>query len=255
MAAAATALLLARRAAAACPFMTHNVCLIRRPGIISNCRNSCSSSSSSSANTPTPTSTTSASSASSASSTSSTSSGSPTPGSLQPADEDALIQQFFTLAKRNDDSGVEELVESDVFRLVGDAVNGTDSFGNSPVMIASQRNWSGVITVLQQNTHCDVNHQNFFGSSALMCSASHGHLDALRTLCANGNVDINLLSRFGQTALMKAAQAGKLESIKILLDHGADPTVRNKQGKGAIEIAEEKGHAHVAEFLKKTMGS
>jgi len=174
---------------------------------------------------------------------------------LQPADEDALIQQFFTLAKRNDDSGVEELVESDVFRLVGDAVNGTDSFGNSPVMIASQRNWSGVITVLQQNAHCDVNHQNFFGSSALMCSASHGHLDALRTLCANGNVDINLLSRFGQTALMKAAQAGKLESIKILLDHGADPTVRNKQGKGAIEIAEEKGHPHVAEFLRKTIGS
>ena len=174
---------------------------------------------------------------------------------MLPADEDALIQQFFTLAKKNDDSGVEELVESDAFQLVGDAVNSTDSFGNSPMMIASQRNWSGIITLLQQNAHCDVNHQNFFGSSALMCSASHGHLDALRTLCANGNVDINLLSRFGQTALMKAAQAGKLESIKILLNHGADPTVRNKQGKGAVDIAEEKGHGHVVDFLRKKVGS
>lgn len=175
------------------------------------------------------------------------------PATLISADEDTLVQQFFILAKKNDDSGVEELVESASFELVRDAINNTDQFGNSPLMIAAQRNWGEVIVALQKNEFCDINHQNFFGSSALMCSASHGHLDALRTLCGNQLTQINLLSRFGQTALMKAAQAGKLDSIKILLEYGADAEFINKQGKGAIEIAEEKGHSHVSNFLRQRL--
>jgi len=100
-------------------------------------------------------------------------------------EEDNMMKEFFELAKKNDDAGVEELVESHKFLLIHEAINTTDSFGNSPIMIAAQRNWSEVIVQLQCNQYCDVNHQNFFGSSALMCSASHGHLDALRVLCNN----------------------------------------------------------------------
>ena len=99
-----------------------------------------------------------------------------------------MMREFFDLSKKNDDAGVEELVESHKFLLIHEAINTTDSFGNSPIMIASQRNWSEVIIHLQFNQYCDVNHQNFFGSSALMCSASHGHLDALRVLCNNSKI-------------------------------------------------------------------
>ena len=165
--------------------------------------------------------------------------------------EDSLVMEFFKSAKKNDVAAVEDLIESEEFGRIKDAINNTDSFGNSPLMICSQRNWADSIEILLANEHCDVNHQNFFGSSALMCSSSHGHLDALRVLCRYPNVDINLLSRFGQTALMKAAQAGKAESIKILIDHGARVDVRNKQGKSAIDIAAEKGHSHVVELLSK----
>ena len=77
----------------------------------------------------------------------------------------------------------------------------------------------------------------------------HGHFDALNVLCGCEKVELDLLSRFGQTALMKAAQAGKLESIQILLRHGAKSDIVNKQGKDALAIAAEKGHAHVVEFL------
>jgi Ankyrin repeats (3 copies)/Ankyrin repeat len=173
--------------------------------------------------------------------------------SSAPLDEEGLVLKFFSTAKRNDVAGVEDLVESDEFMQIKDTINLTDSFGNSPLMIAAQRNWSETITVLLGNEHCDVNHQNFFGSSALMCSASHGHLDALKVLCECKKVEVDLLSRFGQTALMKAAQAGKLESIEILMKHGARADIVNKQGKDAIAIAAEKGHDRVVEFLKSVV--
>lgn len=165
-------------------------------------------------------------------------------------DDDTLISNFFTSAKTNNEAAVEDILESAAFKKLKGSVNFTDAFGNSPLMICSQRNWSESIQILLLNDHCDINHQNLFGSSALMCSSSHGHLDALESLLKCGKLRIDMESRFGQTALMKAAQAGKLESIKILVAHGADATIRNKQGKGALEIAQEKEHSRVVEFLR-----
>jgi ankyrin repeat protein len=36
--------------------------------------------------------------------------------------------------------------------------------------------------------------------------------------------------RTGQTALMSASLGGKAKLVKLLLDHGADPTVPEKDG-------------------------
>ena len=47
-------------------------------------------------------------------------------------------------------------------------LNGTDAFGNSPLMLCSQRDWFESCQKLI-DLKCDVNHQNVFGSSALMC--------------------------------------------------------------------------------------
>lgn len=164
-------------------------------------------------------------------------------------DEEELVAQFFKAARGNDVAGAEDILESEKFRNLKDAVNFTDAFGNSPLMICAQRNWHESISLLLANDHCDTNHQNIFGSSALMCCSSHGHMDALKVLLESSKVEIDLMSRFGQTAMMKAAQAGKLASIKLLLLKGADPAILNKKGKGAIQIAEEKSHKHVVEFL------
>lgn len=168
-------------------------------------------------------------------------------------DDDALLSTFFNAAKSNDVAAAEDIIESDLFSKLKDSVNLTDAFGNSPLMICAQRNWHDSILLLLANDHCDVNHQNIFGSSALMCSSSHGHIDALKALLNSEKLEINLLSRFGQTALMKAAQAGKLASIKVLISSGANPSILNKQGKGALQIAEEKGHRIIVDYLKSQL--
>ena len=65
----------------------------------------------------------------------------------------------------------------------------------------------------------------------------------------------------GETALMTAAHHGHAECARLLLDAGADPTLRltggHRRGKSALELAEEppsrvekgKGHDEIAALL------
>lgn len=84
----------------------------------------------------------------------------------------------------------------------------------------------------------------------MIVGASHGYAETVETLLKCSRVQIDMRSRYGQTALMKAAQAGKHNTFKILLDAGADYTIKNKQGKSAYDIAVEKGHVRLMDELK-----
>ena len=91
-----------------------------------------------------------------------------------------LLEHFISAAKRNNEMECESLLEevesqmkssssssSSSFNL-NEFLNGTDAFGNSPLMLCSQRDWFESCQKLI-DLKCDVNHQNVFGSSALMC--------------------------------------------------------------------------------------
>ena len=168
---------------------------------------------------------------------------------LSTALRENLLERFISAAKRNDEMECEAILES--VRTEDEyVINGIDGFGNSTLMLCSQRNWHESCQRLIE-LGCEVNHQNVFGSSALMCGASHGYPETLHTLLRCERVDINLVSRYGQTALMKAVQAGKLNTFQILVAAGADITVRNKQGKSAYDIAVERNHSHIIEEFRR----
>jgi len=162
-------------------------------------------------------------------------------------DPDDILQKYIQAAKSNNEPEAEEILAYPEFTLV-EVKDGTDSLGNSPLMLAAQRNWSDSCQSLI-DIGCDVDHQNVFGSTALMCSAAQGHTDALETLLRCDRLDINLSSRFGQTALMKAILAGRIESVKILLDAGAATEIHNKQGKSTLDLAYERGHDEIISII------
>jgi ankyrin repeat protein len=53
----------------------------------------------------------------------------------------------------------------------------------------------------------------------------------------------------GMTPLMAAAAGGHETVVEVLLDCGADPSVRDKQGRSAAAHARAAGHLHLAERL------
>src|SRR3989442_2221642 len=64
--------------------------------------------------------------------------------------------------------------------------------------------------------------------------------------------DVNIVPKDsnGWTALIAAAHNRHLEVTRVLLDHGADSSLRDKQGKTALAWAEAQGHVEVAQALR-----
>ena len=64
-------------------------------------------------------------------------------------------------------------------------------------------------------------------------------------------VDINASERFGlsRTSLHIAAADGQLEIVKAFLDHGANPTIQDKEGRTALHIAAADGQLEIIKAL------
>ena len=81
-------------------------------------------------------------------------------------------------------------------------------------------------------------------------AARHGHLAVLRLLLERGAMEAAEGDpREAPTALMAAASAGQQDAVALLLEHGADPALRDPAGRTAADLATEAGHADLARRL------
>ena len=79
--------------------------------------------------------------------------------------------------------------------------------------------------------------------------ASWGFLDRVRERLADDPSLANLMD--GQTGpLHQAARQGHAQVARLLLEAGADPALRDGDGKTPEDLANERGHAEVAELLR-----
>jgi len=80
-------------------------------------------------------------------------------------------------------------------------------------------------------------------------AASWGFLSVFVRVLQNDPASLHLLDGRG-TALHEAARAGQDKVVKILLQAGADRSVRDGEGKTALDLAAAAGHAAVVELLR-----
>jgi uncharacterized protein len=112
--------------------------------------------------------------------------------------------------------------------------------------------------------HDDPSLANAFGDDGfhpLGLAAFFGHVDTTRVLLEHG-ADVNALSRneHVQTAAIHAAAASneegtdestRYELVQLVLDHGADPNLRQGGGFRAIDAARQNGDARVEQLLRE----
>ncbi len=101
----------------------------------------------------------------------------------------------------------------------------------------------------------DVRNTNRFGGTALIPASEHGHVDTVKILIAAG-VPVNHVNKLGWTALQEAMLLNnggprQQEVVRLLLEAGTDPSIRDPQGRTALENAERLGYGAIAKLIRE----
>jgi ankyrin repeat protein len=100
----------------------------------------------------------------------------------------------------------------------------------------------------------DPNLADVHGWTPLQRAVDARRADLVSQLLAHAATDVDHRNDTGATALHLAASSGQSETVRELLQHGADPRLRDEQGKTAAAFAIRAGHTQVAETLRTAMG-
>lgn len=120
----------------------------------------------------------------------------------------------------------------------------------SPLMMAALRGHTELVKELIARG-ADVNKT---GWTPLHYAATSGHLEIMNLLLEN-YAYIDAESPNGTTPLMMAAQYGSAAAVRLLLDAGADASLRNQLGLTAIDFATKANRTDSAESIAATRRS
>jgi ankyrin repeat protein len=195
-------------------------------------------------------------------------------GALAPSAATAgAYEDFFQAVKRNDVEQVQSLL------LRGLDPNIIESErGDTGLILALREGSMKVFDLLVQARGIDLEARARNGDNALMIASYKGNAPAVAALLAR-KVEVNrpgwtalhyaaasgsddvvhmLLSKRAAldarspnetTPIMMAARGGHILTVKLLLDEGADATLKNDQGMTAIDFARASGRADIADGL------
>lgn len=95
---------------------------------------------------------------------------------------------------------------------------------------------------------------NRYGGVALIPASERGHVDTVRYLLEESDVDVDHVNNLGWTALLEAVILGDggtahQQIVRLLVDHGADPDLADRDGVTALAHARARGQAEVAAIL------
>lgn len=123
-------------------------------------------------------------------------------------------------------------------------VEARNAADESPLMLASLKGILPVVAKLVEKG-ADVNKP---GWAPLHYAATRGHLEVMNLLLEN-HAYIDAASPNGSTPLMMAALYGSPSGVKLLLEAGADPTLKNNLGLTAIDFANRDNRKDASELI------
>ncbi|NUT72657.1 ankyrin repeat domain-containing protein [Pseudarthrobacter sp. C4D7] len=170
-----------------------------------------------------------------------------TPPLLSPADQARLDQELIAAAKANDAPLVADLIGR------GGNVNAKDAIQDSAFLYAGAEGFDEVLQ-LTLAAGADVTSINRYGGTALIPASEHGHVETVKVLIAAG-VPVNHVNNLGWTAMQEAILLNnggprQQEVVRLLLAAGADPGIRDPEGRTALQNAERLGFSEIAASIR-----
>ena len=158
-----------------------------------------------------------------------------------------MDQELIAAAKANNAPLVAELIGR------GGNVNTKDGIQDSAFLYAGAEGLNEVLQ-LTLAAGADVASINRYGGTALIPASEHGHVETVRILIGAG-VPVNHVNNLGWTAMQEAILLNdggprQQEVVRLLLDAGADPGVRDPEGRTALQNAERLGFAKIAALIR-----
>jgi ankyrin repeat protein len=151
------------------------------------------------------------------------------------------------LLEREDDRGDRPLAwaassgQLGVSRLLierGANIDVTGCEGKTAIHYAVEEEAEEVVALLLDNG-AHANSRDVYGFTPLMDACDNDHLDVVKMLVQHiGRQGVRTRSYDGTTALHCAAESGNDEMVRILLLAGADPTIRDYDGRTPRAFAE-----------------
>lgn len=120
----------------------------------------------------------------------------------------------------------------------------------SPLMIASLKGQKDVVRKLIERDA----HVNKPGWAPLHYAATGGHVEVMAILLEE-HAFIDAESPNKTTPLMMAAMYGSPAAVRLLLQEGADPTLRNELGMNAVDFAQRANRRDAAELIAAAIRS
>ncbi|MEK5109066.1 ankyrin repeat domain-containing protein [Cytobacillus sp. FSL K6-0129] len=171
---------------------------------------------------------------------------------------------------------------------IGANINALDDEGNTAVMAATQQNQVEIVQVLIAHgadinirnkrldnvllyagaeglleivqlaiqAGADTTITNRYGGIAIIPACERGHIEVVKELLTHSDTDVNHINNLHWTALLEAiilSDGGKThqEIVQLLIDHGADITITDKDGVTPLQHARDRGYREIVNYSLK----
>ncbi|HEX7044131.1 MAG TPA: ankyrin repeat domain-containing protein [Burkholderiales bacterium] len=127
----------------------------------------------------------------------------------------------------------------------GASLNARAANGWTALTLAAARGFDGIVRLLLEHG-ADPNIPDIYGWTALMRAADANRAASVRALLGTHRTDVDARDENGHSALHHAAAQGYEDIVQLLIDAGADPAARDRDGRTPGTLAALQGHRALA---------
>ena len=140
----------------------------------------------------------------------------------------------------------------------GADINMRDSQKENPLLHAGAQGWLDILK-LAIEAKADTTLTNRFGGISIIPAAERGYVETVRELLTRTDINVNHVNNLGWTALLEAIVLGdggqaQQQIVQLLVDHGADVNIPDKDGVTPLRHARERGFMEIERILVKAGG-